>query len=67
MNLAVLLQAYTRYTKQLLFGKQTGLYLWWINDTAEYLMTLKYLQNMQAVPTKHINSKVLDIYLVLFS
>lgn len=67
MNLAVLLQAYTNYTNQLLFGKQPGLYLPLINDAAEYLMTPRHLQNMQAVPTKHINLKVLDNNLELFS
>jgi len=44
--LAVLLQAYTNHTNQLLFGKQTGLYLPLINDTVEHLMTPKHLQNM---------------------
>lgn len=37
MNLAVLLQAYTNYTNQLLFGKQTGLYITLIHDTARIL------------------------------
>lgn len=58
---------YTNYTNQLLFGKQTCLYLPLINDTAEHLMTPKHLQNTHTVPTKYMNSSVLDIYLELFS
>lgn len=66
-NLAVLLQVYTNYMNQLLFGKQTGLHTPLINDTAECLMTFMHLQNMKVVPIKHTNLEVLDIYLALFS